>query len=286
MINLMMCGNDKVFDGILITLLSIIKHTKETLNVYLMTMDLSDINEKFVPITEEHRAIIENKLKEKNNENKVTLIDETEIYKNEMIKNINRRTHYTPYIFLRLLSDKIESLPEKILYLDTDIVCYKDIKELYNIDMTNYEIAAARDFIGKKWINQNYLNSGVLLMNLNNIRKSNSFESCRKMCMTRRMVLPDQTALNKCCKSKLILENKFNEQYKRETETVLRHFSMQLLYFPIIRLRNIKPWQIDKVHKVLKIFDYDDIYEDFLKVKEEVYLFNKQQNKGELTNEY
>ena len=45
------------------------------------------------------------------------------------MNNINRRTHYTPYIFLRLLSDKIETLPEKILYLDTDIVCYKDINE-------------------------------------------------------------------------------------------------------------------------------------------------------------
>lgn len=269
MINLMLCGNDKVFDGMLITLISITKHTSEALNVFIMTMDLTDVDKAFRPITEEHRLIIENKLKEENSESRVTLVDETQIYKEEMLKNINRRTHYTPYIFLRLLSDKIDILPEKILYLDTDIVCYKDISELYNIDMTNYEIAAARDFIGRKWINRNYLNSGVVLMNLENIKKVNSFEACRKMCMKRRMVLPDQTALNKCCKEKLILEDKFNEQYKRNEDTVIRHFSMQLLYFPVIRPRNIKPWQIDKVHDVLKINDYDDIYEEFIKVKNE-----------------
>lgn len=267
MINLMLCGNQKVFDGMLIALLSISKHTKEPLNVYLATMDLRNIDIKFSPITEEHRLIIERALKEKNSESKVTIIDETQIYNEEMEKNINRKTHYTPYIFLRLLSDKIDILPEKLIYLDTDIVCYKDISELYNIDMTNYEIAAARDFIGRKWINRNYLNSGVLLMNLKNIKKQNSFESCRKMCMTKRMALPDQTALNKCCKAKLILDDRFNEQHKRKEETVLRHFSMQLLYFPVIRTRNIKPWEIDKVHEILKINDYDDIYEEFLRVK-------------------
>lgn len=267
MINLMLCGNKKVFDGMLISLISISKHTKEAINVYIMTMDLTDVDKVLEPINQKQCQIIENKIKERNEESKVTLIDLTNIYKEELMNNINRRTHYTPYIFLRLLSDKIEILPEKILYLDTDIVCYKDINELYKIDMSNYEIAAARDFIGRKWINRDYLNSGVLLMNLNNIRKKDSFEKCRKMCMTRRMVLPDQTALNKCCENKLILEDKYNEQYKRKEDTVIRHFSMQLLYFPIIRPRNIKPWQIDKMHKIMKINDYDDIYEEFLETK-------------------
>lgn len=269
MINLMLCGNNKVFDGMLISLISISKHTDEAINVYLLTMDLTDIDKAFKPITKKDCQIIENKIKERNTESKVTLIDLTNIYKEEMLKNINRKTHYTPYIFLRLLSDKIEILPDKILYLDADIVCYKDISELYKIDMSNYEIAAARDFIGRKWINRNYLNSGVLLMNLNNIRKKDSFEKCRKMCMHRRMVLPDQTALNKCCENKLILEDKYNEQYKRKEDTVIRHFSMQLLYFPIIRPRNIKPWEIEKMHKIMKINDYDDIYEEFLETKNE-----------------
>lgn len=274
----------KYLSGMLITLLSISKNTKEALNIYLITMDLSDVNSNFTSLTEEHKIIIENSLKEKNKENKVTLIDATTMYKEEMMQNINKNTHYTPYIFLRLFADKIDVLLEKILYLDVDIVCYRDIKELYDIDMTNYEIAMARDFIGRKWINKNYLNSGVVLMNLDKIRKNKSFEACREMCKTKKMVLPDQTALNKCCKEKLILEDKFNEQKKRKYETVLRHFSMELLYFPIIRPRKIKPWQIDKIHNVLKINDFDDVYEEMLKAKEE--MKNKEQKGGDLINEF
>ena len=267
MINLMLCGNYKVFDGMLITLLSIIKHTQEALNVYIITMDLTDENEVFKSVTENDREILENAIKKKNIESKVTLIDATQMYKAEMLKNKNKKTHYTPYIFLRLLSDKLKELPDKVLYLDVDIVCYKDIAELYNIDMEKYEIAAARDFIGRKWINKNYLNSGVVLINLKKVRETNSFEKCRKMCMERRMMLPDQTALNDCCEHKLILDDKYNEQYKRHEDTVIRHFSMQLLYFPIIRPRNIKPWEIDKVHEIYKIHDYDDIYKQFLEIK-------------------
>lgn len=277
MINIMLCGNEKVFDGMLISLLSISKHTKEALNVYLITMNLTEKNPNFKPITEKHRELIERKLKEKNEENRVTVIDATQIYKEELTKNINKNTHYTPYIFLRLLIYKMNELPSKMLYIDTDIVCYKDIKELYDINMDDYEIAAARDFIGRKWINYNYLNSGVLLINLDNIKKTNSFEACIKMCMKRKMAMPDQTALNKCCKAKLILEDKFNEQYKRREDTVIRHFSMQLLYFPIIHPRNIKPWDIDRVHNELKINDYDDIYEEYLKAKAEL-------NKKEILN--
>ena len=130
MINLMFCGNRKMFDGLVISLLSISKHTKEDLTVYLMTMDLTNLNKMFNPITEEERKIIENMLQEKNKNNKVILMDVTKTYLDYMNKNANRYTHYTPYIFIRILSDKIEGLPDKILYLDTDIVCYKDIKEI------------------------------------------------------------------------------------------------------------------------------------------------------------
>ena len=170
--NLMFCGNEKVIPGIIIALLSMCKYTKEQLTVYLLTMDLSEKGNLFNPITEEHRALIENKLKEKNKENRVFRIDATDMYKKEMHNGKNKNTHYTPYIFLRLLCDKIPELPNKLLYLDADIVCYGDIKPLYEIDMKNYEIAAARDFIGRKWIGKNYLNSGVLLINVQNVRES------------------------------------------------------------------------------------------------------------------
>lgn len=269
MINLMFCGNDRMFDGLLISLISIAKHTKEDLNVYLMTMNLEEENESYKPITEDQRKIIEESIQKRNKNNKVQLIDVTQTYKKELPTNRNKHTHYTPYIFIRLLSDKIPELPNKILYLDTDIVCYRDIKEIYNTDMEEYEIAASLDYIGRKMINRNYMNSGVVLMNLEKIRENRSFETAREICIKKRMALPDQTALNKACKQKVWLPDKCNEQKERKDDTIIRHFSMTIKLLPVPHLKNIKPWQIERVHKEYKIYDYEDIYNEYLDIKKQ-----------------
>ena len=266
MINVMLCGNDKVFSGMLITLMSMVKYTKEPVHAYIMTMDLTELNPNYTALGENHRKTLEKVLKEKNKNSKVTVVDETELYKEEMPRNINKKTHYTPYIFLRLLCDKLDEMPDKILYLDCDLVFYGNVEELYNIDMEEYEIAAARDFIGRLWIDVDYLNSGVVLMNLKKLRETKGLEKSVQMCITKKMMLPDQTALNRCCKSKLILEDRFNEQDRRKPKTVIRHFSMKLKYFPFMHSQNIKPWEIDKVHNIYKIHDYDDIYKKYEEV--------------------
>jgi lipopolysaccharide biosynthesis glycosyltransferase len=270
MINLMFCGNDKVLDGMIIALLSITKYNKQPINLYVLTVDLQHIKTDYKPLTNKHIEILDNILKSANKESKVTLIDITDMFTEEILNSVNIKTHYTPYIFLRLFADKIDVLPDKILYLDVDIVCYKDIAELYNIDIEEYHFAAALDYYGKFFINKNYLNSGVLLLNLKKIREENLFEKCRKMCMTKRMLLPDQSALNKICKKKLILPNKYNEQHSRTDETVIRHFSMIMKFFPRFKLINIKPWHIENMHNIYKIFDFDDIIDKYNNIKQNI----------------
>ena len=275
MINLMYCGNEKMFDGILISLLSIEKYTKETLNVYLMTMDLQDIKEEFKPITEEERMIIEKSLQDKNPENTVHLIDTSELYRKEFSKNSNKNTHFTPYIFIRIMSDEVEELPNKVLYLDADIIAYDDIKQIFDTDMTNYEIGASLDAIGRKAINPDYMNSGVILMNLPEIRKTGCFQEARKLCRTKKMMLPDQTATKK-----IYFPDKYNEQAQKQNDTVLRHFSMTFRAKPYPTYINAKPWQIEEIHKKYNIYDFDDIYdeyEDYLKkFKKEIGVYGKE----------
>ena len=50
MINILFCGNDKVFDGMLTTMLSILKRTetKEPFTFYIYTMDVSHLNPKYL----------------------------------------------------------------------------------------------------------------------------------------------------------------------------------------------------------------------------------------------
>ena len=122
MINLMFCGNDKVIDGMIISLLSIVKHCKKPLNVFILTMDLHELNEKYMPINEKHIAVLDKILKQGNEKSQIHLIDITKYFKEEMMNSANIETHYTPYILVRLYSDKVDELPDKVLYLDSDLL--------------------------------------------------------------------------------------------------------------------------------------------------------------------
>lgn len=53
MINILLCGNKKVFDGALTQLISITKRTQETINCYIFTMDASRIKPEYICITDE-----------------------------------------------------------------------------------------------------------------------------------------------------------------------------------------------------------------------------------------
>ena len=53
MINLMYAGNTKVFDGMLTSILSILKHNNDELNIYILTVNLHDFNANYLPITDE-----------------------------------------------------------------------------------------------------------------------------------------------------------------------------------------------------------------------------------------
>ena len=269
MINLMFCGNKKVYDGLLIAILSLAKHTKSALSIFLITANLEDINKDFVAIDEWQRERLEKIVKSVNTKSRVTLVDISKMFKDEMLNGTNMTTHYTPYIFLRLFADEIKELPDKVLYLDADLVFYDNIKTLYDIDIEDYDFAAVKDYFGKWFIDYKYMNSGVLLMNLKRMRKSKVLTECRKMCREKKMLLPDQTALNVKCKNKLCLPRKYNEQKKRKEDTVIRHFSMTIKFFPYFHTLNIKPWHIDNIHNVYKIYDFDDILEEYLKIKGE-----------------
>lgn len=267
MINIMFCGNSKIFDGMIIALLSIIKYNKMPLNVYILTMDLHELNDNYLPINDEQVNVLNKILKDVNSNSNAMLIDITDMFHKQMLNSANIATNYTPYILVRLFSDEIKELPDKILYLDTDVVCYGNIEELYNKDIENYDFAAVVDYIGKFFINPRYINSGMLLMNLKKMRNEHLLKKCRDMVIEKKMLLPDQTALNKICKDKLYLPRKYNEQRKRKKDTVIRHYSMQLRFIPYFRFVNIKPWNIKDMHDIYNVHDYDDVYDKFLEIK-------------------
>ncbi len=272
--NILYCGDENIENGLIISILSLLKNVKQKLKVYVLTMDMQNEKKKFRGISDLTINYLNKIVKEKNNDNFVKKIDITKLF-NENLPKKNMETRFTPYCMVRLFADEIPELPDKILYLDTDVVCRKDFTEFYNQDITNYELVGVLDHYGKWFFKKNifkvdYINSGVLLLNLAKIKQTGLFKKCREMCIEEEMFMPDQSAINRIATSKKIVPRKYNEQRKLHNDTVFQHFTTSFRFFPWFHTLTIKPWQIDRVHEELKITEYDDILEEYMNISENI----------------
>lgn len=121
-----------------------------------------------------------------------------------------RMGRYTVGAMFRILLPEILSDVSRIIYLDADVLVYRDIKELWDMDLREYCLAAVPDHptvngMGKPYpvangnvLPSNYFNSGVLYMNLERIRKQGSmYEKVMTYLLANpKASLPDQDALN------------------------------------------------------------------------------------------
>lgn len=269
MINILFSGNDKVLDGVLTCMLSIFKRTttKEPFCFYVMTMDATRVKEQYKPIDDNMIAFLNKVAKEYNEENVVIKLDVTDLYEREFKECPNELAYCSPYTLLRLLADLINGLPDKLLYLDVDILFNRDITLLYNIDVTGYEYAVARDHYGKYLINPNYINAGVLLLNMAEIRKTGLLEKSRQLIKTKKLVFADESALYRSTTKKKMLPQRFNDQKFLHRHTVIRHFSKRLFYLPYPHTANIKQWRVSDIHRIFGYYQFDDILYEYIFLK-------------------
>ncbi len=116
---------------------------------------------------------------------------------------------YPKEMYYRIFASKF--LPEdisRILYLDPDLVVIKDLSELYNMDMDGYLFAAATHVnrplrkINNLRIQSEsdgpYINSGVMLMNIEALRREQDFDTVFEYIRKRRRMLfwPDQDIIS------------------------------------------------------------------------------------------
>lgn len=269
MINILFCGNDKVFDGMLTTALSILKRTdtKEPFNFYIFTMNVQHLNPKYEELHDNEVLFLDKVVKEYNPDNKVIKIDVKDLYMEHFSKCPNEGCYCSPYTLLRLFADLIPEIPDKILYLDVDIMLNRDIKLLYDINIEGYEYAAARDHYGKYLINPNYINAGVLLFNMKEMRKTELLEKARGWIKKKHLPFADQSAIIRSTTKKKMLSQKFNDQKFLHKNTVIRHFSKRLFWLPYPHTDNIKQWHLSRVHKVFKYYEFDDILYEYIYLK-------------------
>lgn len=270
--NVLYCGDKGIFRGVLVSILSLLmRGDKDNIyNIYIMTIKYQNVH----PFEKSQSQFLDKLVKKTNPKNSVQLIDATAVF----VKNLpekNMGSYFTPCSMLRLYIDKISELNklERILYLDYDVVCRKDIKGFYNTKLDNTEVAGVLDIYGKNFyhyhglLNFDYMNSGVLLFNVPECLKTGMFEKAVEFCRKRRMMLADQAALNKSITKRKLMPRKYNEQAERpKADTVLHHFSNNFKFWPVFHVQKVKPFEINKVHEILQIHEYDDIFEEYNKI--------------------
>lgn len=270
MIHLLLCGNKKVFDGALSELISITNKTQEPINCYIFTMNLERIDEKYKAIEQKQIDFLNEVIKSKNKENNITRIDVTDIYEKEFHKCVNESAYCTPYTLIRLFADMIPNIPDKLLYLDIDIMVNGDILNLYNTDIEQYEYAAVKEKYGSKLIKSDYINAGMLLMNIKKIKETGLLEKAREKIKTTKMLFADQDAIYRSTSSKLLLPRIYNEQGKfNKPDTLICHFSKRLLILPYPHIVNYKQWNVDEIHKYYKCHAFDKDLEEYKILKQE-----------------
>ncbi len=273
--NVMYCGDQHIADGVLISALSLVKTAKEPVHIYLLTARLVTESITCEPIEPGFAERLSSVLRVHQPDCTVAQVDVSDLFLRQP-PTANLATRFTPCCMLRLYADLVPDLPDRILYLDSDVIVREDLAAFYHQPMDGFELAGCLDYYGswffrKTWYRRDYLNSGVLLMNLAEIRNTRLFERCRELCRNRRMFMPDQSALNKLSERKKICERRYNEQRKLKNDTVCQHFTTSFRLFPVFHKVSVKPWEPERMHSVLKLYEYDELLQEYQWIKEKLY---------------
>lgn len=229
------------------TIASILKNTKSTVRFHI----LHDTT-----LSKTNKELLKNTVTELGGE--VDFVDLTAIMKERVHVDLEEITGiFTPGTMFRLLIPEVLDV-DKVIYLDCDIVVNLDIKNLWDIPIDTHCLAAVEDegapaaFSGSCLSRRRfrahimnidtsrYFNAGVLLMNLQKIKKMLSifdkgikFLDRYKLCTD----LPDQDFLNAVFRDDtLLIDKKFNTPgYSlREDSDV----TDKIIHF----LSAVKPW--------------------------------------------
>ena len=242
--NILYCGDASVQNGVLLSALSLAQY-QAPLHLYLFTAALTVKGERKEPLTPAAEAELQTAVQAADPRNTVQLFDLTRLV-NQAPPTANWQTRFTPYCMLRLYADLVPGLPDRLLYLDADVLALKPMTAFYEQPLTTTECVGVLDHYGQWFFHQrfgrDYMNSGVLLLNLARIRQTGLFAACRQRCANQRMFMPDQSALNKLAQGKRLAPH---------ADTGLMHFSTRLSFWPWFHPVTVKPWQVEAAQALL-----------------------------------
>ena len=154
-----------------------------------------------------------------------------------------------------VIPELLQTIADRVLYLDGDIVCNGDITGFIDMDLNGAVLAASEDLCGEKYARRlkikRYFNSGVLLIDVNQWNQGN-ISSKIMQCIKKEslenpaMPCPDQDILNIYLANKTsFVSHKYNLPYRLVQPSVFKPkiinedaMEASLVHF----IGAIKPW--------------------------------------------
>lgn len=253
MINILVSFDDRYMKYTEVMLYSLCKHTDETVRVWLLNKRLT------VKSCDECRIFLKTKCRA---ELEVIAIDASVF--NEMPTGAITIETYSRVIAQHVLPADLD----RILWLDGDIIINRDIAPFYHQDMgDSYCVACKDNWSDTEYIKNHqaelqispeisYFNAGVLLLNLEVLRKEVSLQNVASACtlLKPKILFADQDVLNYLYAGRVKYADKmlYNCQRfgKKEEENQVQYDQVVILHYTGVR----KPWDIRFLDKRAKYY--------------------------------
>lgn len=197
----------------------------------------------------------------------------------ETIKDkLYTRDYYSKTTYFRLFIPELYPQYSKALYLDSDITILADVADLYNTDIKDNLVAAVPDGavqnieIFQEYVEKvvgvasykNYFNAGILLMNLEELRKFKFQDKFLYLLETVKFtVAQDQDYLNRLCKGRVtILKKDWNKMPIPGDE--INEKDIKLVHYNL----GYKPWHFEDILYKEYFWEYAQKTEFLNEIKE------------------
>ena len=207
---IVLSANDKFSPYLEIMIQSIIENTSpsRSYDIIILYNDISENNRKRISMAAQERKNVS-----------IRFIRVCQYFDAEKLfidQHLSIETYY------RLIIPEIMPSYHKILYLDCDMVVNRDVAELYDIDLGDCVLGAAKDIdvAGQINLEQNhwreyalnslglnlpydYFQAGVLIIDLDKLRELTSAEKLIQLARSEKWRCHDQDVLNVACKNRI-----------------------------------------------------------------------------------
>lgn len=246
--------DDNYIPFLAVSIKSLIENANKNYNYNINILNCNDINYK-------NKQLLKKEFETKNVfinfvdvENEINKLNKT---------NLLTRDYYSKAIFYRLFISQLFPDLDKAIYLDCDIVVKDDISKLYNTDIGENYVGAVADeavlavpefveYVKNKIgiaDNEQYFNSGVLLLNLKKFKEIFFFERFKAVLQEVAFnIAPDQDYLNLICKGNVYyLNNKWNKMPLNDNDK-----NPSIIHYNL----HFKPWHLDNIPYEQEFWNY------------------------------